>query len=470
MNFRILKDEIYIKRRQALKSKVHSGVILLLGNNEAPMNYKDNTYRFRQDSTFLYFLGLDVAGLAAIIDCDSGEEIIFGNELTLDDIVWTGLLPSAKEMAASVGVHKSQAVSTLFDYVSKQQVLKRHIHFLPPYRHDNILFLHQVLNIPVQQIHAQVSLSLIKAIISLRSIKDIHEIQELHQAANITANMHLAAMTAAKPGMKEYEVVAAVHQEAIKGGGDLSFPIILTVNGETLHNHYHGNTIFEGQMILCDAGAETDLHYAGDMTRTFPVGKAFSQKQKEIYQIVLDAHLQAVSMLKPGVFYKDVYIKASEIIFDGLKGLGITKGDPAEAVQAGAHAMFFQCGLGHMMGLDVHDMEDLGEQYVGYDDTIQKSTQFGMKSLRLGKKLEEGFVLTVEPGIYFIPTLIDNWKAEKLFIDFINYDKLEAYKDFSGIRIEEDFVITHDGFKLLGKPLAKSIIEIEEIRRESLGL
>ncbi len=470
MNFRVLKDEVYIKRRQVLKSKVHSGVILLLGNHEAPMNYKDNTYRFRQDSTFLYFFGLDVAGLAAIMDCDSGEEIIFGNDLTLDDIVWTGLLPTVKEMAASVGVHKSQAVSTIFDYVSKQQVLKRHIHLLPPYRHDNLLFLHQALNIPVQQIHAQVSLSLIKAVINLRSIKDRLEIEELHQAANITAKMHLAAMTAAKPGMKEYEIVAAVHQEAIKGGGDLSFPIILTVNGETLHNHYHGNTIFDDQMILCDAGAETDLHYAGDMTRTFPVGKSFTQKQKEIYHIVLDAHLHAVSMLKPGVLYKDVYIKASEIIFDGLKQIGITKGNPSEAVQAGAHAMFFQCGLGHMMGLDVHDMEDLGEQYVGYDETIQKSTQFGMKSLRLGKKLEEGFVLTVEPGIYFIPTLMDKWKAEKLFQDFINYDKLEAYKDFSGIRIEEDFVITHDGNKLLGRPLAKSIIEIEEIRRESLGL
>ncbi len=470
MNFRVLKDEVYIKRRQALKSKVHSGVILLLGNYDAPMNYKDNTFRFRQDSTFLYFFGLDVAGLAAIIDCDSGEEIIFGNDLTLDDIVWTGLLPTVKEMATSVGVDNSQNRNTLFEYLSKQQQLKRDIHFLPPYRHDNIIFLHQALKIPVQQIPDDASLSLIKAVISLRSIKDIHEIQELHQAANITAKMHLAAMTTTKPGMKEYEIVAAVHQEAINGGGDLSFPIILTVNGETLHNHYHGKTITDGQMILCDAGAETDLHYAGDMTRTFPVGKSFSQKQKEIYQIVLNAHLSAVSMLKPGVMYKDVYIRASEIIFDGLKGLGITKGDPAEAVQAGAHAMFFQCGLGHMMGLDVHDMEDLGEQYVGYDESIQKSTQFGMKSLRLGKKLEDGYVLTVEPGIYFIPTLIDQWKTQNLHREFINYDRLEVYRDFSGIRIEEDFVITSDGHQLLGNPLAKTIEDVEEIRRKSLEL
>lgn len=468
MNFRILNKDVYINRRKALKSKVASGIILLLGNNEAPMNYKDNTYRFRQDSSFLYFFGLDVPGLSAIIDCDSGEEIIFGNELTMDDIIWTGLLPSVKEMAMEVGIDKCLDFNSIFEFLDKQQQLKIEIHFLPPYRYDNIIFLHNALDISINQIQSKSSLSLVKAVISLRSYKDTFEILELHKAADITAQMHLTAMQLTKPGMKEYEIVAAVHQQAIKGGGDLSFPIILTVNGETLHNHYHKNTIADGQMILCDAGAETDLHYAGDMTRTFPVGKTFTEKQKEVYQIVLNAHNHAISMLKPGVMYRDIYIKASEILFEGLKLLGITKGDPVEAVQAGAHAMFFQCGLGHMMGLDVHDMEDLGEQHVGYDDTIQKSTQFGMKSLRLGKKLEEGFVLTVEPGIYFIPTLIDQWNSQNLFKDFINYYKLDAYRDFSGIRIEEDFVITNQGYTLLGKPLAKSIEDVEEIRRKCL--
>ncbi|MFZ1750146.1 MAG: M24 family metallopeptidase, partial [Saprospiraceae bacterium] len=311
------------------------------------------------------------------------------------------------------------------------------------------------------------SLNLIKAVAAQRSIKDTLEIIELDKAATITANMHMAAMTYAQPGMKEYEIAAQVQMEALRAGSDLSFATILTVNGETLHNHYHGNTIREGQMILCDAGGETDMHYAGDMTRTWPVGPTFTTRQKEIYQIVLDTHEAAVHMLRPGITYKDIYLSACKNIFEGLKSLGITSGDTDEAVAAGAHAMFFQCGLGHMIGLDVHDMEDLGEQYVGYDHEIVKSTQFGMKSLRLGKKLEVGYVLTVEPGIYFIPTLIDLWRSESRFTEFINYNKLEEYKDFSGIRVEETFVITEGGYNLLGQPLPKTIQDIESIRAEA---
>ncbi len=469
MHFRTFDTQTYINRRLVLRKKIGKGFILLLGNHEAPMNYRDNTYRFRQDSTFLYYFGLDVAGLAAIIDIDSGEEIIFGTELTIDDIVWTGTLPSMSEMAQKVGVSVTHDFGQIDSYVQKVKNSGRSIHYLPPYRHDNIIRLSQWMDRPFHSISDHASLVLIKAVIHQRSIKEVCEIDEINRAVHITANMHLAAMKYAKPGMKEYEIVAEVHKEALKGGGDLSFATILTVHGETLHNHYHGNTIQDGQMILCDAGAETDMHYAGDMTCTFPVSKLFTQQQRDIYEVVLQTHEAAVQMLKPGITYKDVYIKACENIFTGLKNLGLTKGDPAEAVSVGAHAMFFQCGLGHMMGLDVHDMEDLGEQYVGYNDTFKKSTQFGMKSLRLGKELETGFVLTVEPGIYFIPILIDMWRAERKFMDFIHYDKLETYKNFSGIRVEEDFLITNQGSQLLGRSLPKTVHQIEELRSNVLS-
>ena len=468
MHFKTFEAHTYIQRRQELKSSVGSGLILLMGNHESPINFRDNTYRFRQDSTFLYYFGLDVSGLAAIIDVDSGSERIFGTELSIDDIVWTGPLPTLSEMAQSVGVYKTSAYNKIQTILTAAIASNRPIHFLPPYRHDNMIRLSEWFKISINKLAEHTSTSLIKSIVQQRSIKESCEITEMQKAANITANMHEAAMKFAQSGMKEYELVSMVHQEALKGGGDISFATILTVNGETLHNHFHGNTIKDGQMILCDAGAETDLHYAGDMTCTFPVGNSFTQKQKDIYNIVLNTHETAVSMLRPGITYKEIYLKACENIFSGLKELGITKGDPAEAVHEGAHAMFFQCGLGHMLGLDVHDMEDLGEQYVGYTDKLVKSSQFGLKSLRLGRTLETGFTLTVEPGIYFIPTLIDMWKSEGKFTDFIDYNKLEMYRDFSGIRIEEDFVITKTGSSLLGRSLPKTVSEVEEVRCKSL--
>ncbi len=464
MHFRTFDAGVYQNRRTALSKKVASGVILLLGNHESPINFKDNCYRFRQDSNFLYYFGLDVAGLAAIIDTENGETTIFGTDLTLDDVVWTGPLPGISEMALTVGVNQTLPYSDLGKILLKAKSSNRHVHFLPPYRYDNLNYIAEWLNIPTAIVPEMASVTLIRAIVSQRSVKEACEIAELHHAAQITADMHLAAMRLAAPGMKEFHISAKVQEESLKAGGDLSFATILTVNGETLHNHYHGNTIKEGQMILCDAGAENDMHYAGDMTCTFPVGKSFTQKQKEIYEIVLQTHNAAVEMLGPGIAYKDVYLQAAENIFSGLKLLGITTGDPAEAVAEGAHAMFFQCGLGHMLGLDVHDMEDLGENYVGYSETITKSTQFGMKSLRLGKELEAGFVLTVEPGIYFIPTLIDMWRAEKKFSSFINYNKLDGYRDFSGIRIEEDFVINDTGSTLLGRALPKTVAGIEAVR------
>jgi len=464
MQFRLFDKTVYVNRRAVLKKNVANGLILFLGNEESSMNYTDNWYPFRQDSNFLYYFGLNTAGLAAIIDADSGEETIFGNELTIDDIVWTGPLPTVSEMAAEVGVTKTAPYNSIVAVIAKAISGGRNIHITPPYRPENKIRLAALTGSSVQSLSEFVSVPLIKAIISQRSYKEACEVTEMDKASAISAEMHLAGMRFARPGMKEYEVMAKVKEVAYAHNASLSFNPIVTIHGETLHNLYSGNTLEEGQMVLCDAGAANDMNYAGDLTTTYPVGKKFSTKQKDVYNIVLHAHQTAVAMLKPGVLFKDVYLTAAQKIVEGMQSLGVMKGDAAEAVAAGAHAMFFQCGLGHMIGLDVHDMEDLGEPYVGYTDTLKKSTQFGMKSLRLGRALEPGFTLTVEPGIYLIPQLIDKWKAEQKFMEYINYTALEGYRDFSGIRVEEDYLITESGYKLLGKKLPMTVEEVEAVR------
>jgi Xaa-Pro aminopeptidase len=464
MHFPLFDKQVYSNRRQALQKETGSGLIVLIGNEESSMNYKDNWYPFRQDSTFLYYFGLDVAGLAAIIDAESGDVVIFGNELSMDDIVWTGLLPSVKEMAAAVGVLQTAPYSAIETYIRKARFVGRTVHILPPYRPENRIKLAEWLQIPVQDVAGQVSLPLVKAVIKQRVIKEAIEVAEIEKAVSISADMHIAGIRYARPGMKEHEVAAKVQEVAFAAGGRLSYPIICTVNGETLHNHYHGNTIREGQMLLLDAGAENDLHYAGDLTRTFPVGKKFTTQQREVYDIVLNSLDHAINLLKPGVRFRDVHAGACEKLVEGLVSIGIMKGNASEAVAAGAHTLFFQCGLGHMMGMDVHDMEDLGEQYVGYSDDLQKSKEFGWKSLRLGRAVEPGYVLTIEPGVYIIPSLIDQWVAEKKHTNFINYTALEAYRNFSGIRVEDNFLVTADGNRKLGKYLPKSAKEIEEMR------
>jgi len=456
--------EVYKERRRKLRDKVGSGTILLLGNDESSINFKDNWYHFRQDSTFLYFYGINLPGLTAVINCDSGEEIIFGDELTMDHIVWTGPQPTIAELASQSGVEKTLPTSKISSNFGNK------VHYLPPYRTHNQYKLSGWLSKPMSSVVSEASTTLIKAVVALRSYKTQEELNEIEKAVNITSAMHLGAMQFTKPGMVEAEVVGKIHQIAIAGGGNLSFPVIYTKNGQILHNHYHGNTLKENDLVLCDCGAETSMGYAGDMTRTFPAGTKFTSRQRELYQVALNAHEAAIAALKPGIKYKDVHLLASKTLVEGLTEVGLMKGNADEAVAAGAHTMFFQCGLGHMMGLDVHDMEDLGEQYVGYTESFKKSTEFGLKSLRLGKELEENFVITVEPGIYIIPELIDMWKAENKYADFINYDVLETYKDFGGIRIEEDFAITSDGARLLGKPVAKTIEDIERVRQESLEL
>ncbi len=449
----MFEKHVYINRRKRLKEQLGSGLILLLGNEESSMNYTDNCYPFRQDSNFLYFFGLDRPGLAAIIDIDNAQEIIFGNDIDVEDIIWTGPLQSLNEQAELVGVSNVLPALSIADKISKPLSEKRKIHFLPPYRADNMRKLSHWLNIPFDLLKISSSTALIKAIVEQRSIKTTEEIIEIEKGVDITIDMQLEAARLAQEGISETNIAGIIHGIALSAGGNLAFPTILTVNGQILHNHSQGNILQKGQMLLCDCGAETSMHYGGDLTRTTPVDQRFSTRQKEIYDIVLHAHEAAIDSLRPGVFFKDVHLKACETLAAGLKSIGLMKGDTQEAVSQGAHAMFFQCGLGHMLGLDTHDMEDLGEEYVGYTDDLKKSTQFGLKSLRLGRKLEAGFVVTVEPGIYIIPELIDLWRSQNKFPEYINYDKLETYKDFSGIRIEEDLIITDAGSRILGKSL-----------------
>ncbi len=460
----LFEKQVYIARRAALKKNVGSGIIFILGNEQLGMNYDHNWYPFRQDSTFLYYFGLNVDGLAAMIDIDNDEEIIFGNEKTIDDIVWTGPLPTVKELAAAVGINKSAPYSTIENFISNGQKLKRKLHFTPQYRGDNKIKLQQWLNVSAFELPNIYSTELIKAIVLQRSYKEAREVAEMHKATLISVDMHLAAMQFAKPSMKEYEIVGKMKSVAYEQNASVSFPPIVTVHGEVLHNTSANNTLKEGHLLLCDAGASNHMNYAGDLTSTFPVSKKFTSQQRSLYEIVLHSHLTAVDMLKPGVLYKDVYLAASQKIVEGMQALGVMKGDAAEAVTAGAHAMFFQCGLGHMIGLDVHDMEGLGENFVGYTDVFARSTQFGMKSLRLARALEKDFTLTVEPGIYIIPELIDKLKAERKFEDFINYDELEKYRFANGIRIEEDYLITETGHQILGKRLPITVDEIEAIR------
>lgn len=457
----MFSKETYMQRRALLKKTMGSGVVLFLGNDDMGLNYKDNAFRYRQDSTFLYFFGLSFAGLSAIIDIDEDKEIIFGNELAIDDIVWMGTQPTLKEKSERVGIALTQPAAGITEYLHKTTQKGRFVHYLPPYRPEHKIKLLDWLGIPFSR--QEGSIPFIRAVVAQRNYKSEEEIVEIEKACNITADMHIAAIKAVAPGMYEYEVAAILEGVAFAAGGNLSFPTIATVNGQTLHNHYHGNKVKSGDLFLIDAGAETPMGYAGDMSSTIPADKKFTARQREIYEIQNRMHLESVKALRPGITFVEVYDLSARIMVEGLKQVGLMKGNTEDAVREGAHAMFYPHGLGHAMGLDVHDMENLGEVWVGYDGQ-PKSTQFGRKSLRLGRMLEPGFVLTIEPGIYFIPELIDKWKAEKKFTDFINYNAVESYKTFGGIRNEEDYLITPDGSRRLGKQIPLTPDEVEALR------
>ncbi len=458
----MFESETYISRRKKLNQKVSDGIILLPGNTESPMNYADNTYYFRQDSSFLYFFGLDFPKLAGLIDTDSGEEIIFGDDLSLDDVIWMGPQKSLKERAIEVGVSRTYAYKNLQRVLEEAISKGRKIHFLPPYRGENKILLHELLGIPVSKLKDNSSIELIKAVVSLRSVKEAQEIEEIRKACAVGYQMHVSAMKMAKVGVWEQTITGTMEGIASAGGGMISFPIILSQNGETLHNHDHSQILQDGRLLIADAGAEVGSHYASDFTRTIPVGGKFSQMQREIYEIVLAANNCGRELTQPGSTYLSVHLAAAEVMATGLKNLGLMKGNVKEAVASGAHALFMPHGLGHMMGLDVHDMEDLGQIYVGFDDEIRPVNQFGTASLRLGRKLQPGFVITNEPGIYFIPSLIAKWKAEKINADFINFDRLESYLNFGGVRIEDDILVTETGCEILGERIPAIADEVED--------
>jgi len=459
----MFKSEVYTKRREELHKKIKSGIALFISNIEAPLNYPANTYHFRQDSDFLYFFGIDLPGFTGVMDFDSGKDRLFGNDYEMDDIIWMGPQPTIKELAMKCGITDTAPTTKLEEIIKDALSKKRKIHFLPPYRSETKMMLGSLLKENPCQMITLASVDLIKAVISMRSIKEKVEIDEIEKAVDIAYEMHVTAMKMCKQGVREQEIFGTLEGIALANGGGTSFPIILSVDGQTLHNHAHGNILRKGRMMVTDAGAETNLHYASDITRTTPVGGKFSPKQKDIYEIVLKANTEAIKATRPGISNRDLHFMACKIITTEMKSLGLMKGDVDEAVAAGAHALFMPHGLGHMMGLDVHDMEALGENFIGYNDEVKRSDQFGTAFLRFALPYKPGHVFTIEPGCYFIPELIEKWKSEGKFKDFINYSKIEDYMSIGGIRIEDDVLITENGHKVLGKPIPKTVKEVESI-------
>ena len=447
--------ETYISRRKTLKELVGKGVIILFGNNESPCNYPANAYYpFRQDSSFLYYFGQKRDGLVGVIDIDNDEEWLIGDDIDIEDIVWYGSVDSVADMAAQVGVAHTAPMSFLSSLITPPRGGDQRgaIHFLPPYRHDTMIQIMDLLGIHPSQQKEAASLSLIKAIVKMRSTKTPEEIEELERAAEIGYQMHTTAMQITRPGVTEKYVGGQVDGIAHSYGAHESFATIFSQHGEIMHGNPSMAVLESGRLVLCDAGAETINHYCSDHTRTFPVNGKFTQRQLDIYRIVEECHDYVLDVAKPGVKYMDVHFAVCRLMTERLKELGLMKGDVDEAVAAGAHAMFLPHGLGHMMGMDVHDMEGLGQIYVGFDEETRPNLeQFGTNCLRMGRRLQEGFVVTDEPGIYFIPALIDDWRKSDHCAEFLNFDLLETYKDFGGIRIEDDVLITKDGCRFLGE-------------------
>ena len=454
----MFSKEVYARRRQTLVAKMADsaaegkrGIALFIGNTEAPAQYKDNCYKFRQDSTWLYFFGIDQPLYAAIIDLDNGNETIFANDVEIGDIIWMGPQPSVASVAASVGVEKSAPYTDLNAAVAKVLAEGRPVHFVKPSRYYNTMKIALLLGCGTDEVAGRFSLALTKAIISMRLVKEDCEIEAIDDACNLGYEMHTVARNSIVPGIIEQEIVGKMDGVTLSKGWGVSFPTILTQHGETLHNHLHDKIIEPGKLMVIDAGAESNVHYASDFTRTYPTSGKFTAKQREIYQIVCDCNEFAFSMTRPGISYREVHLKTMHLMLEELRALDIVRGDVQDMVEAGIAGLFMPHGLGHNMGLDVHDMEDYGENYVGYDDDQSRSPQLGLGSLRMARKLVPGNVITDEPGIYFIPALIEKWKSEKTDQGFVNYQKLESYYAFGGIRLEDDVLVTADGARRLGK-------------------
>ena len=458
----MFESSIYRARREQLKAKLSGGVVLMSGNSEVPANYPNNTYRFRQDSTFLYFFGLNRPDTMALIDLDSGEETLYGDDPTLEDVIWSGVQPTLSQQAERVGVAHTRPLGALAEQMQRLRTLGRSLHYLPPYRAATRQQLATLLGLPVSEVDARASVALSLAVVALREVKEPCEIAEIDRACDLSSRMHCTAMRLCREGATERSIMGAIEAVALQQGAGVSFPSIVTQHGETLHNHGYDHVLESGRLLLVDAGAETVMNYCGDLTRTFPVNGRFSEAQRAIYDIVLAAHDRIFEQAAPGALYCDLHNSAARVIAEGLRDLGLMRGDMDEAVALGAQALFMPHGLGHQLGLDVHDMENIGERYVGYDaETLRDSTP-GLSALRMGKRVKPGFVITVEPGIYFIPALIDKWEREGLDHGFVCYDRLRAYLDFGGIRIEDDMLITNRGNRRMGHdtpPLTVSSIE-----------
>ena len=459
--------EIYVQRRKELKARVGEGIILLFGNNDAPSNYPANAYRFRQDSCFLYFFGQKREGLVGVIDVDNDKEYIFGNDIDIDDIIWFGYVPSVSDLAAEVGVGNTAPMAELQTLVGTAKAKGQMIHFLPQCRHDLMIQLADLVGIHPLQSKEKASVKLIKSIVDMRAVKKPEEVAELKKAADIGYMMHTTAQKLCAEGVTEKYIAGVIEGIAMSYGDRYSFQSILSMHGEIQHGYPSHTPMEAGRLMLCDAGAESNENYCSDNTRVTPISGKFTQRQRDIYAAVEAAHDWVIENAKPDVKWLDMHLGACRIITDHLKAIGLMKGDTEEAVRAGAHAMFMPHGLGHMMGLDVHDMEGLGQNYVGFDDEVQPSTQFGLNCLRCGRRMQKGFVMTDEPGIYFIPHLIDLWRSEKKHTDFINYDAVEAFKDFGGIRLEDDIIITDTGCEVIGdKIIPYHIDDVEEFIRK----
>jgi Xaa-Pro aminopeptidase len=453
----------YQNRRAQLKRQLGSGVLLFVGHDDSPMNYAQNCYDFRQDSSFLYFFGGNAPRLAGLIDIDADRETLFGDEPSLDDLVWTGPQTSIGERAARCGVGNSARRNALAGQVDAARKAGRRIHFLPPCRAETQIQLEALLGLSAAEIFRHASLEMIRAVVAQRSIKSAEEIAEIERALEVTHDMHVVALSESRPGRIEQEIVARIESVALARNLRMAYPVIFSSRGEILHNHDHSVKLSGGEMIVNDSGANSPLGYASDITRTIPVGGKFRGLQRDIYQIVFDAQAAAIDAVAPGVANREIHLLACRRMVDGLKTLGFFHGDSEEIVAVGAHAIFFQCGVGHMMGLDVHDMEGLGESFVGYNERYQRSEQFGLNYLRLAKPLEAGNVITVEPGVYIIPALLDRWQAEKRHMEFIDYARFQSARGFGGVRIEDDVLVTGQGQRVLGQPIPKRIDEVQAL-------
>ncbi len=462
----LFSKSTYVERRNELKKLVGSGLIVLFGNNDSPANYPSNTYKFRQDSSFLYYFGLHRNGLVGVIDVDNDREYLVGDEIDIEDIVWYGSVTSVAEMAEMTGVARTAAMRELPAIVESAKAQGEEVHFLPPYRFDNQIQIMDLLGIHPSQQKAAASLKLIAAVVKMRTTKTEEEIAELERAAEIGYEMHTTAMRLCRPGITEQYIGGMVDGIANAYGCMVSFQTIATQHGEVMHGNPSPAKLEAGRLMLVDAGAETNENYCSDNTRTTPVSGVFTQKQKDIYNIVVECHDHVLKVAKPGVKWWDVHFAVCRIITERLQQLGLMKGDVEESLKAGAHAMFLPHGLGHSMGMDVHDMEGLGQVYVGFDKEVRPSTQFGTNALRFGRRLQKGFVVTDEPGIYFIPALIDDWKKNGTNAQFLNFDKIDEYRDFGGIRIEDDVLITYEGCRFIGsKRIPYHVEDVEEFMR-----